>query len=139
MTSRQYGVYWDLLSPDFTFVNEGAETSETGRQREQVTFKRIVSTYRGIDFNLYVSSRTEADDGCLVVCGLIEMRLFQEHDSGFIVNDETCLTICPNSAGELWYLTEWRLVRGRVHPVNREDGFELVTWGEIRHFAQEDR
>ena len=53
-----------------------------------------------------------------------------------MVNDETCLTACPNIADELWHLTEWRTLRG-VPPARKMEGFEVVTWGEVRRISEE--
>ena len=139
-----------MLSPDFAFVDETTATSLTGRERELKLVKRVFDSYRDIEhyYNPYVLADEEAaygpyfladeeaDQGCLVSCGLVQMRLLRERESGFIVNDETCLTACPQVAGDLWYLTEWRIVQS-VPPAQDEDGFEVVTWGEVKRMAEE--
>ena len=56
------------------------------------------------------------------------MRLVLDSESGLIVNDETCLTACPNIADGLWHLTEWRIVRA-VPPAGEKEGFEVVDLG----------
>lgn len=91
-----------MLSPDFRFVDETTLTETVGREQEGNTVERVFNTYRDIDFGLYGDVREEADHGCLVVCGWVQMRLVLDSESGFIVNDETCLTACPNIADGLW-------------------------------------
>ena len=133
---RGYFLYKELLSPDFRFVDETTLTETAGRQREGTAVERVFKTFRAIYFGLYGDVREEADQGCMKVCGLVQMRLFLHSESGFIVNDETCLTACPNPADDLWYLTEWRIVRA-VPPARIKEGFEVVTWAEVKRLSQE--
>ena len=128
--NKEQGFLEDLLSPDFTFVDETTGISTVGRACEVSIVDSLFYNYRGAEFDFHVSSRTQTDE-CLVVCGLVEMRLYREHDAGFIVNDETCLTACPQAEDGLWRLTEWRILRS-VPPAQTEEGFEVATWGEVK-------
>ncbi len=131
MNDLNWGFLIYLMSPDFTFVDETTGISTQGRAHEEsLADSSLYCHYRGAEFDFHVSSRTQTDE-CLVVCGLVEMRLYREHDAGFIVNDETCLTACPQAEDGLWRLTEWRILRS-VPPAQTEEGFEVATWGEVK-------
>ena len=68
---------------------------------------------------------------------MIEMLIFAGYDPyinkdfGFLVSDETCMTVCPNNENDLWYLTEWRIISRASQSYGRKR-FEQVTWGEVR-------
>ena len=128
---RNYGKYEELLSPDFRFVDEITMT-ETDRKQEIKTVTRVFDTYRGVYFGLYGDPAEKIDqEGCQKACGLVQMRLSLDVDSGFVVNDETCLTVCPNYEDDLWHLTEWRILRA-VPTAPEAEGFEVMTWGEVK-------
>lgn len=120
----------ELLSPDFTLVDETTQTSIVGRTHEMKRVSRVIAYYLGVEFNLHLSSRTVTDYGCLAMHGLVEMRLYLEHDTGLMVNDQTVLTACPQPEDGLWRLTEWRILRS-VPPEQIEEGFEVATWGAV--------
>lgn len=124
-----------LTAENFTFVDETTGISTRGRAHEDSLIQRNVSPpagfYRAVEFDFQIDSY-ETNLVCHKACGMIRMRLYLEHDSGFIVNDETCLTICPRAGGDLWFLSEWRIVRSV--PLGRiEEGFELATWGQVKN------
>ena len=130
MNEKQPFLLGELLSPDFTLFDEMSQTSIVGRTHELKRVSRVFDNYRGVEFNMLLSSRTITDYGCLVMRGVVQMRLYLEHDTGFTVNDQTILTACPQPEDGLWRLTEWRIVQS-VSLGQPEEGFELVSWGEV--------
>ena len=120
----------ELLAPDFALVDETNQTRIVGRAHEVKRVSHVLAYYRGVEFDIDLSSRAFEHE-CMVVRGLVEMRLWVDHDTGLIVNDQTVLTACPQPEDGLWRLTEWRILRS-IPPTQTEDGFEVVTWGEVK-------
>ena len=140
-------LYASLLSSDFRFIDETIGVEITGKENEIRTTDRVFSSYRSVQYALRDSSREYTDDGCLAVCGVVEMLLLNRDEntevtSGFSIADETCLTVCPDpnskdpeSGDDLWYLTEWRILRSLP---SKRKGLEVATWGEVRRISHEE-
>ncbi|MCY4606348.1 MAG: hypothetical protein OXE49_19100 [Gemmatimonadetes bacterium] len=125
---------WNLLifviAPDFTFVDETTGLSTQGIDHEMTVADSLLDCYyRGAEFDFNIASRTQQGI-CQKVCGMVFMRVYHTDDVGLIINDQTCMTTCPNEDG-FWRLTEWRILRS-VPPAQPEEGFEGATWGEAR-------
>ena len=117
------------MAPDFKFVDETTGISAQGQAHERALADSLQCYYRGAEFDFHISSRRKEGE-CQKACGMVFMRLYHSHEVGLIVNDQTCLTTCPDEDG-LWRLTEWRILRS-VPPAQPEEGFEGATWGEAR-------
>ncbi len=157
------GLYRDLLAPNFEFVDETTATRFTGRARELELVNRVFSNTMlresGFAYRPYFLFDEKADDrldrlapeeaarGCRISCGLIQIFLFRYDGGLFLVNDETCLTVCPQRVSDLWLLTKWRILRtvpelddfyGKYDPVDRwlenpSDEQDVVkSWGAVK-------
>ena len=87
--------YERSLSPDFTFADETIGTEIVGRDNEMDAVEIVFRHYRSVEYALYDSTREEISNGCLVVCGLVEMLITGGDSPGFSVSDKTCMTVCP--------------------------------------------
>lgn len=125
MNERNYLLYGDLLSPDFKFVDETTGTEIVGREQEVSSVKHVFDTHRDVEYTFIDSSREEAEDGCVSLCGSMEMVLVPRDDPTFEVKDKACLTSCQSSEDSLWYLSEWRILKSLLSPPGD-------TWGEVK-------
>lgn len=122
-----------LMAPDFTFVDETTGEKTQGQAHEITVADSSLACYYpggGVEFDFRISSRRKEGE-CQKVCGMVFMRLYHSHEVGLMVNDQTCMTTCPQAEDGLWRLTEWRILRS-VPPAQAEEGFEGATWGEAR-------
>ena len=109
---RDHLSYRRTLSTDFRFTDETTGAETIGKDREVEIVEQVFGSYRSLEYALLDSSAQEIEDGCLMVCGLIEMKLTndQYRETGFQINDETCMTVCPDASGSVWRLHEWRVL-----------------------------
>lgn len=120
----------ELMTSDFRFVDETTGISTQGQAYERALADSLRCRYRSAEFDFRISSRTQQGD-CQKACGMVFMRLYHTADVGLIVNDQTCMTACPDEDRRFWRLAEWRILRS-MPPAQAEEGFEAVTWGEAR-------
>ncbi len=120
----------ELMSPDFKFVDETTGISTQDQAYERALADSLQCYYRGAEFDFNISSRTQ-QGACQKACGMVFIRLYHTADVGLLINDQTCMTTCPQAEDGLWRLTEWRILRS-VPPAQAEEGFEGATWGEAR-------
>ena len=127
----------ELIASDFRFVDETTGESTQGQAYERVLADSLMCYYLSgsVEFDFQITSRTE-EGTCEKACGMVFMRLYRAPEAGLIVNDQTCMMVCPSKDG-LWRLTEWRILRS-VPPAQDEKGFEGVTWGEARKWKWEE-
>ena len=134
LRTRDIALYRDLIAPDFVFVDEATATRFTGRQRETELVKRIFDTYVHIEVRLDETfgrlSPEEAAPGCQSSCGIIQMSLLCSDEMVVSVNDETCLTLCPQSQGDLWHLTRWQVLPSVPAEPGKDEVME--SWAGVK-------
>ena len=138
LRTRDIELYRDLIAPRFVFVEEATATRFTGRQREVELVKRVFDNYFHIAVQLgetfnRLSPEETAGQGCQSSCGTIQMSLFRSDetvDTVVLVNDETCLTLCPQSLGDLWHLTKWQVLRSV--PTEPGEDEMIESWAAVK-------
>lgn len=120
----------ELMAPDFKFVDETTGISTQDQAYERALADSLQCYYRGAEFDFRISSRTQ-QGACQKACGMVFIRLYHTANVGLLINDQTCMTTCPQAEDGSWRLTEWRILRS-VPPAQAEEGFEGATWGEAR-------
>ena len=144
LRTRDIELYGDLVAPDFVFVDEATATRFTGHQREIALVKQVFDNYDDIDVELgetfnRLSPEETAGQGCQSSCGIIQMSLFRSDetvDTVVLVNDETCLTLCPQSGGDLWHLTKWQVLRSVPTELGEDEVIE--SWATVKLGPKED-
>ena len=123
-----------LITEDFQFIDETTGQETQGRAYEMALVDSLQCYYLGVEFDFQISSRA-TEGGCEVACGMVFMRLYNSPHEGLIVNDQTCMSACPDEAGQ-WRLASWRILRS-LPPALEEEGFEGASWGEAKARASE--
>ena len=124
-----------LLSPDFKFIDETTGISSQGQEYEMALVETLRCHYYGAEFHFSIATHTQ-EGNCQKACGMVFMRLYHTRDEGLIVQDQTCMTTCPDERN-IWRLTEWRILQS-MPLVQEEEGFELASWGEARNRKWEE-
>ena len=121
----------ELLAPDFTFIDETTQTSYQGRTREVKSVTRAFNAYYHLTFDFELVDVVVTDYGCVVLEGLIIMRLWSAKEEGVVVRDRSTLTVCQQPEDHIWRLNEWRILES-ISTEKPAHGFELATWGEVK-------
>ncbi|MCY4606351.1 MAG: nuclear transport factor 2 family protein [Gemmatimonadetes bacterium] len=136
LRTKDIALYGDLIAPDFVFVDEATATRLTGRQREVEFVKRVFDNSFYIEVQLdetfgRLSPDEAAGQGCQSACGIIQMSLMLRSDETVVlVNDETCLTLCPQRQGDLWHLTRWQVLRSV--PTQPGEDEVMESWAAVK-------
>ena len=124
-----------IITPDFRFVDETAGIRSDGQDYEVGLVDQLRCHYHGAEFEFSISSRV-SKGACERACGIVFMRLYHTRTEGLIVQDQTCMTACPDERN-VWRFTEWRVLQ-RVPLVQEEEGFRQASWGEARRMEWEE-
>lgn len=118
-----------LISPNFTFIDETIGIRSQGQEREYAFVDTLRCYYHGAKFHFSIATRTQ-EGACQKACGMVFMRLYHTSDEGLIIQDQTCMTACPDERN-VWRFTEWRVLQS-VPLAQEEKGFTQASWGEAR-------
>ena len=138
LRTKSIVMYEELIAPDFVFVDEASPTYLINGQREVELVRKVFDHYAHIEVQLEVQrddtlgqlSPEAKGQGCQSSCGIISMSLFRSDQTIVFVNDEICLTSCPQSQGNLWHLIRWKVLQSV--PSEKAKDHQVESWTTVK-------
>lgn len=137
LRTKNIVMYEELIAPDFVFVDETIPTRLINGQREVELVRRVFDHYAHIEVQLEVQrddtlgqlSPEGKGRGCQSFCGRISMSLFPANETAISINEEICLTSCPQSQ-DLWHLIRWEVLRSM--PIENDGHNQIESWATVK-------